>query len=240
MDYTPILLALSLHLQPVFDKRQILGSYNKPLKFQLGEHTEKIFNELRPKHKIKRYADKIQYNSRMKKVFNEKYLTNDEKKAIREWTKDSTNIKLYMWGLLNDKTAKKHADNLFGLFDKYESNIKKETKLYRGMSFTEDDFRYYQYDKVKKDELHIPDVKAIVSFSTNKRKAFEYATMTDKKYKVVYILENEAKAFDISKISVKPEDKESIITKGREYLVTHTKIFKRGDEIWKVIKLKKM
>jgi predicted RNA-binding protein with TRAM domain len=44
---------------------------------------------------------------------------------------------------------------------------------------------------------------------------------------------------DISKISVKHEEKESIITKGDEYLVTHTKNFKKGDGIWKIIKLKK-
>ena len=175
----------------------------------------------------------------MKPIFSEKIITKDEKESIVKWTEDSSDIKKVMWGLSEDKRAKKYADTLFSLFDKYESNLKKGMKIYRGMSFTEDDFRYYGYDKVKKDEIHIIDTKAIVSFSKNKRKAFEYATMTDRKYKIIYILENEIKALDISKISAKPEEKESIITKGEEYLVKYTRIFKRGDKIWKVIKLKK-
>jgi hypothetical protein len=136
-----------------------------------------------------------------------------------------------MWGISENKQAKKYADTLFSLFDKHESNLRKGTKLYRGMSFTEEMFKNFNYDKIKEGEIHTPDDKAIVSFSTDKRKAFEYATMTDRKYKVVYILENETEALDISKISVKPEEKESIITKGKEYLVTYTRIFKRGDEL---------
>jgi len=176
----------------------------------------------------------------MKKViFNEKIITKKEREAIVEWSIDSTEIKKVMWGISEDKKAKDYADILFSLFDKYDSNLKKGVRLYRGMSFTEEMFKKFNYDKVKKGEIHTPDEKAIVSFSTDKRKAFEYATMTNRKYKVIYILENEDEALDISKISVKPEEKESIITKGKEYLVTYTRIFTKGDEIWKIIKLKK-
>ena len=181
----------------------------------------------------------MRYNGEMRKVFSKKVVTKIEKEAIVNWTIDSTEIKKVMWGISKDKKAKKYADILFSLFDKYESNLKRGIKLYRGMSFSEDDFKYFGYDKVKKGELHVPDVNAIISFSTDKKRAFEYATITDRKYRVVYILENETKALDISKISAKPEEKESIITKGKEYLVTYTRIFNRGDEIWKVIKLKK-
>ena len=180
------------------------------------------------------------YNENMKKVvFSEKILTKEEKESIVEWSRDSTEIKKVMWGISDDKKAKEYANILFSLFDKYESNLKKGTKLYRGMSFTEEMFKKFNYDKVRKSEIHIPDDMAIVSFSTDKRKAFEYATMSDRRYKVVYILENETEALDISEISVKPEEKESIITKSKEYLVTYIRIFKRGDKIWKIIKLKK-
>jgi len=176
----------------------------------------------------------------MKKViFNEKIITKKEREAIVEWSIDSTEIKKVMWGISEDKKAKDYADILFSLFDKNDSNLKKGVRLYRGMSFTEEMFKKFNYDKVKKGEIHTPDEKAIVSFSTDKRKAFEYATMTNRKYKVIYILENEDEALDISKISVKPEEKESIITKGKEYFVTYTRIFTKGDEIWKIIKLKK-
>ena len=173
----------------------------------------------------------------MKKVFSVSVITQDEKEAIVAWTKDSSEIKKVMWGIGDDKTAKRYADTLFSLFDKYESNLKIGTKLYRGMSFVKEDYFFYGYDKIKKGDRHTPDTKAIVSFSTNKRKAFEYAS-SDRHYKVVYILEEDDSALDISKISVKPEEEESIITKGKVYLVSHTKVFKRGGETWKVIKLK--
>ena len=179
------------------------------------------------------------YNGGMRKVFSKKVVTKIEKEAIVNWTIDSTEIKKVMWGISKDKKAKKYADVLFSLFDKYESNLKKSTKLYRGMSFSEEMFKKFNYDKVKKGEIHTPDDMAIVSFSKDKKRAFEYATITDRKYRVIYILENETEALDISKISAKPEEKESIITKGKEYLVTYTRIFNRGDETWKVIKLKK-
>ena len=83
---------------------------------------------------------------------------------------------------------------------------------------------FIQKEFLMRGEIHTPDDMAIVSFSTDKKKAFEYATMTGRKYKVVYILENETESLDISKISAKPEEKESIITKGKEYLITCTRI----------------
>ena len=180
----------------------------------------------------------IGYNGGMKKVFGASVITQDEKEAIVAWTTDSSEIKKVMWGIGKDKTAKRYADTLFSLFDKYASNLKRGTKLYRGMSFTKEMFERFNFDKVLKGELHTPDREAIVSFSTNKRKAFEYAN-SDRSYKVVYILEGDDSALDISKISVKPEEEESIITKGKIYSVSHTKVFKRGGETWKVIKLKK-
>ena len=218
----------------------VLGSYEKLQKFYDSTHPERIFNEIRPKYSIKKYVNILEYNFDMRKVFSEKVITKTEKDAIVNWTIDSTEIKKVMWGISEDKKAKNYANILFSLFDKYESNLKKGTKLYRGMSFTEEMFEKFGFDKTNKGKIEYPDNKAIVSFSTDKKKAFEYATMTNRKYKVVYILENETEALDISKISAKPEEKESIITKGKEYLVTYTRIFNRGDEIWKVIKLKKM
>ena len=144
-----------------------------------------------------------------------------------------------MWGLTDDVIAKKHSKNLFGLFDKYKPNIKNDTVLYRGISFSKEMFEMFNYDKVVKDSIHTPDDMAIVSFSTDKKKAFEYATISkDNNYKVAYILQNETKALDISKISTKSSEKENIITKARKYKVTYIREFKRGNELWKIIKLK--
>ena len=187
---------------------------------------------------IGRYKDVLGYNDNMK-IFSKENITKDEINSIKEWTEDSSTIKQYMWGLTDDVVAKKHSKNLFGLFDKYKPNIKSDTVLYRGMSFSKEDFEYFGYDKIVKNTYDTPDNMAIVSFSTDKKKAFEYATVSkNNNYKVAYILQNETKALDISKISTKSSEKENIITKARKYKVVYTREFKRGDELWLVIKLK--
>ena len=98
--------------------------------------------------------------------FIEKNLTDVEIKTIKKWTKDSTDIKMTMWGL--SKTHIHEANTLFNLFNKYTPNIKDGTKLYRGMSFTKEDFSFYGFDSISAGDLHTPDDKAIVSFSINK------------------------------------------------------------------------
>ena len=141
-----------------------------------------------------------------------------------------------MWGL--SKTHIHEANTLLNLFNKYTPNIKDGAKLYRWMSFTKEDFSFYGFDGISAGNLHTPDEKAIVSFSTNKRQAFEYATSSKvKNYKVIYILENEIDAFDISSISENQYEEENIITKNIWYNVKYTKIYKRGEELWKIIKI---
>ena len=222
--------------QPIHTQRQVLGGYAQWKKWKEGTPIERVFNMSRPKYPIKRYSEVLEYNSGMKK-FNAKNLTDIEIKTIKKWTEDSTNIKMTMWGL--SKTHIHEANILFNLFDKYTPNIKNGIKLYRGMSFTEADFRFYNFHKISVGDLHTPDEKAIVSFSTSKRLAFEYATYSNaKNYKVLYILENEKDAFDISSLSSKPFEEENIITKNIWYNVVHVRVFKRGGEIWKIIKIK--
>ena len=197
-----------------------------------------VWNAARPEYPVLAAMGALT-QKRSKLVFREKNITADEKEAIIRWTKDSTEIKLAMWGIGGSKKAQIYAAKLFALFDKYKSNINSDTRLYRGMCFTKEMFHKFNYDKIVKGEWHTPDKDAIVSFSSDKRKAFEYATMdSDKAYKVIYILEDEDRALDISKISVRPEEKESIITKGRVYFVSYAKVLKRETEIWKIIKLK--
>ena len=92
------------------------------------------------------------------------------------------------------------------------------------MSFTKEIFEAFNYHKIIKGDFHTPNDMAIVSFSKKKKKAFEYATITKgNSYKVAYILQNETKALDISKLSTKSSEKENIITKARIYKVVYVK-----------------
>ena len=40
-----------------YEKRQILGSYDKLERFKRGKHPERIFNEIRPNYPIRKYVD---------------------------------------------------------------------------------------------------------------------------------------------------------------------------------------
>ena len=216
------------------DQQRIAGSFDKLRQFKEGASLEGIFNSVRPHYPIKKYSDVFGYNSWMKK-FSNKNLTDIELKATHEWTQNSADIKMTMWGL--STTHIHQANTLFNLFNKYTPNIKNGTKLYRGMSFTKEMYFAYGYAEIECGILHSPDDKAIVSFSTDKKVAYEYAN-NNRKYKVIYILDEEEKAFDISKISSNENEAENIITKNMWYNVEYVKIYKRGEELWKIIKLK--
>ncbi len=63
------------------EQREILGSYKNLEKFLNGEDIEKIFNDLRPKYPIRRYAEvfrKIEYNKLMRDA------TKEELKKFKE------------------------------------------------------------------------------------------------------------------------------------------------------------
>ena len=217
------------------EQRQIVGSHAKLQEFHNGEDITKLFNRIRPDYPLGYYRDVFGYNGGMKK-FDKINITHIEKSVIKEWTEDSTNIKMTMWGIT--KTHTHQANTLFELFYKYNPNIKKNSTLYRGMSFNKKDFISYGYGDISKGDLHSPDSMAIVSFSSDKREAFKYADFNKTNtYKVFYILENEMDAFDISKLSVAENESENIITKNVWYNVEHIKTYKRGEELWKIIKI---
>ena len=154
------------------EQRQIVGSHAKLQEFHNGEDITKLFNRIRPDYPLGYYRDVFGYNGGMKK-FDKSNITHIEKSVIKEWTEDSTNIKMTMWGIT--KTHTHQANTLFELFYKYNPNIKKNSTLYRGMSFNKKDFISYGYGDISKGDLHSPDSMAIVSFSSDKREAFKYA-----------------------------------------------------------------
>ena len=84
-----------------------------------------------------------------------------------------------MWGLTDDVVAKKHSENLFGLFGKYNKT------LYRGMAIDDDLFQAMGYHLLKKGSLYTPDDKAISSFSVSKKIAYDFAMDGEHKNKVI-------------------------------------------------------
>lgn len=145
-----------------------------------------------------------------------------------------------MWGLSDDKKAKKQADILFGLFDKYESNLKKGTKLYRGMSVPDEIFMQMGYDRLRKGDKYTPDDKAIASFSKLKKVAYDFALDGEHKNKVILKIVSDNKSLiDISKLSIEQEEKEVLLSKNIWYNISHIKKYNTGGIKWMLIILKK-
>ncbi len=173
-------------------------------------------------------------------VFTEKIITEKEKKSITAWTDDSSSIKNFMWGISDDKVAKEHSDTLFSLFDKYSSNVKKGKILYRGMAVPDDLFKFMGYDKLVKGSDYTPDDKAISSFSTSKKVAYDFAFDGEHKQKVIIkIKSHNADMFDITDISSVAKEEETILTKSIWYNVTHIRKSEYGGVKWMLIVLKK-
>jgi len=175
------------------------------------------------------------------KRFSKKIITKDESTSIKAWTEDSGSIKQYMWGLTDDKIAKKHSESLFSLFDKYSSNVKQNIYLYRGMAIPDDLFSFMNYDKLSKGSLYTPDDKAISSFSKSKRIAYDFALDSEHQNKVVLKIEsNSTEMIDITDISTVAKEEEIILTKNIWYNVRHIKKINNGGATWMLIILKKI
>jgi len=222
-----------------YDKRQILGSYANVDRYYAGTNPLKIFNEVRPDYPIEKFS--VGYNGGMETIFSEKVIDKKEKEAIQEWTKDSSQIKQVMWGILQDEEAEKYADTLFGLFDKYASNVEKGKTLYRGMSIPEDIFFTMGYDKLKKGDRYTPDDKAISSFSASKKVAYDFAKDGNFEYRVILkIKSHNQDLLDISESSTVAKEEETILAKKVWYNVMHIKKYERGGEKWMLVVLKKI
>ena len=179
------------------------------------------------------------YNGGMK-TFKIENITKDEINSIKEWTEDSSVIKQYMWGLTDNVVAKKHSENLFGLFDKYSSNVKNNKILYRGMAIPDDLFQAMGYNLLKKGSSYTPDDKAISSFSVSKKIAYDFAIDGEHKNKVILkIKSHNQDMLDITNISTVAKEEETILTKNIWYNVKHIKKRTVGGVKWLLIILQK-
>jgi hypothetical protein len=181
-------------------------------------------------------GERVGYNDGMKKKFGINTLNNKEIEVIKQWTEDSSEIKTDMWTGKNTETVAA----LFGMFDKYSSNVVKHTKLYRGMSVPDTIFFGMGYDKLSKGDPYTPDDKAISSFSMSKVVAVEYAADGVHSNKVIIRIESHAyDMFDISDFSAIDGEEETILTKNIWYTVHNIKRIKQGEDQWLLLVLKK-
>jgi len=86
------------------EQREILGSYEKLMRFKAGEDIEKIFNSIRPKYPIKRYVDILEgkgYNSFIRKYEEailkkfENFDVGSKENAIENFKSIWNNLKTY-------------------------------------------------------------------------------------------------------------------------------------------------
>jgi len=176
----------------------------------------------------------------MKAVFSEKIITKIEKSIIEKWTENSSEYKKIMWGISDNKDIKKEVDILFSLFEKYDSNVKKEINLYRGISVDTNIFKSMGYDKLKKGSLYTPDDKAITSFTKSKRIAYDFAFDGAFENKVILkITSHSENMLDISNVSTVAQEEETILTKNVWYNVKQIKKITNGGAKWLLIILQK-
>ena len=161
--------------------------------------------------------------------------------ALEEWCQDSYDIKQYMWELSNDSLSRNFSEAIFGMFNKYKSNVEEKTILYRGMSIPDKIFFAMGYDLLKKGSFYTPDDKAITSFTKSNRIAYEFARDGYFNNKVVIRVESHGdEMFDISSISSLAAEEETILMKNLWYNVKRVKRYDNGGEKWLILILEKL
>jgi len=205
-------------------------------KWQEGASVESIFNASRPKYPIIS-AETLLARKRKLKDFTIDHLEKYEIAAIKNWTRDSTPIKQYMWGVDENLEAAGMASILFGLFERYQKNVATGERLYRGMAVPDDLYYGLGYDDLTKGDLYSPDELAIASFSKSKRVAYEYARDGEAINKVILrvVVREEDPVLHIEEFSEAKEEAEVLLNKNVWYTVKQTKAIKVGGIRWKLI-----
>ncbi len=216
------------------EQRQIVGSHEKLQEFRNGADIVTLFNRVRPQYPVGYYRDVLGYNGGMEK-FDKYVLLDNEIKAIEEWTADSDDIKKAMWKSDFKSYNGVLAKSLFGLFDKYSTNMLIGTKIYRGLSLTDDEYKIFKYDILKKGDVYSPDTKAIVSFSRDKRVAYDFAEDGQGSNNIILKTLSTNTTIDITQLSVLEEERETIINSNMWYNIVNVKRIGK----WTIIILKK-
>ena len=158
-------------------------------------------------------------------AFTEKNLSKIEIDVIRDWTDASSKkIREYMAGTLKEQLypeEKESFDSFIGLFDKYESNLKKGTDIYRGIGFSNPEL----YENSVFPTLKVGDEyfdKAISSFSLEQSVAKEFSGHNGGYKEIILKTKTRGNELDIREISFFKES-EILVRGGEKFKVVDIK-----------------
>ncbi|MBP3224511.1 MAG: hypothetical protein J6M14_04295 [Campylobacter sp.] len=126
------------------------------------------------------------------------------------------------------------------LFEKYNSNVKKGTNLFRGLNLTQDKF-----DKLG---LKVGEIISInnnpnlyTSFSTNFRQAKYFAKNKYLDKRIIFITKAIGKELNIEQLSTIDNEKEHLIKRGKMAKIKQIKELKDKDgKKWLIVKIEQI
>ena len=161
----------------------------------------------------------------LKTVFSKDNVSINEIEAIRDWTgASSRKIREYMTGTLKEQLypeEKESFDNFINLFNKYESNIKKGTDIYRGIGF--DEVEVYEnsiFAKLKAGDEYFD--KAISSFSLEQSVAKHFSGRNGSYKEIILKTKSRGKELYVNDFS-DYEEKEVLVKGGEKFKVIEIK-----------------
>ena len=160
-----------------------------------------------------------------KTVFSKDNVSINEIEAIRDWTgASSRKIREYMAGTLKEQLypeEKESFDNFINLFNKYESNVKKGTDIYRGIGFDEiEAYENSMFAKLKAGDEYFD--KAISSFSLEQSVAKHFSSRNGGYKEIILKTKSRGKELYVNDFS-DYEEKEILVKGGEKFKVIEIK-----------------
>ena len=161
----------------------------------------------------------------IKKAFTEDNITVGEMETIKAWSRDSKEIRAYMTGTLKEELSqdkKEDFDSFINLFNKYESNVKKGTDIYRGIGFNEPEvYENSMFSKLKVGDEYFD--KAISSFSLEQSVAKQFSEHRGGYKQIILKTKSRGREFDLTSFSEFDDEFEVIIRGGDKFRVIDIK-----------------
>ena len=236
----------TLHQFSQYNKRQILGSYEKLEDYKAGRGVESIFNAIRPKYPVEKYSEVFGYNSGMKQLTKET-ITSEERDIINDWLDyyGCKKIRDVYYDVFTDKDYINKAKTLDNMFEKYDSFLNKNETIYRGIRFEQKDERFNilinTYKKAYNNNGLVVIDKAPSSFSRNKNVAYnEFAMVNNNRYNsiVFELVKRNDNELYIKKFAGKFAYQDEIVVKSHKCLYEITDIVESDNSV--IVKIKEV
>ena len=160
----------------------------------------------------------------IKKAFTEDNITVGEMETIKAWSRDSKEIRAYMTGTLKEELSqdkKEDFDSFINLFNKYESNVKKGTDIYRGGFNDPEVYENSMFAKLKVGDEYFD--KAISSFSLEQSVAKQFSEHSGGYKQIILKTKSRGREFDLTSFSEFDDEFEVIIDGGDKFRVIDIK-----------------